>query len=789
MKKTFLLLLMASQVSLAWGQFPISFKRKVNALPKTFERPMRNIHLDHTGKRTGSPWIVFSDREDNFTTTEPGGSVQMKKLSFMEPFYVLDEKKGYIKLIKYDAELLRGRKVKDVRKAQSFGWISRWKLLMWNRSYTEGQSGYPEKSIAIVNGYMPLSSPDTYYDITDSAFVYSSPELKKSISKVKLHQINYIFKKSEDGRKYLIGNDDKLVADSAKKVILGWIAADAVHNWGNRLFISPLKFDQGSSLDSASMLLSHEVADPMLNSDEVLLKSVPVLPNVPGEGLLVGNATDVYDKSNNALISINGKPIKYSDYVDLRSNIRNVNVVFVIDGGSPMSGYFPGLTNTLQSFENLFKEYGKTNEFRYGAVVYRDNDNCATARGISSTMNVSPDYRRLMEFLINEGGKTRLCNQNIVPQPLHQGITAALEMLKQHVNQTNLIVLIGSTGDATPKSPGLSEDFSAHNARLLAIQAYSEKYEWYNNFVLQAKTLVSEAAVFSADRKKAILINGDGLAGRQAYNTTHQDSISFYLDYPANSLIQGGVVFPTKGSVSTSKSMRIALNRFLRETDLDVSSQLTALDSAFRKSGISNSNLSTKVKGSLKHAIGENLADRMPHNGFKYYITNILEENVVENHSTLLRYSIILNSSEYREFNDVLALMAGQNLESGARSFRRDLVRGYIDISKKMLAMPYSSRTIKDMTLSGYLKSVTGLPLRTDLLEKFKVRSLGNPREMKDNEFRQYLEFLSASAESIKIATQVGQQFTSNGKIYYYIFPDNFKTNLTKDDIENGQYK
>nr|WP_186774629.1 hypothetical protein [Chitinophaga pinensis] len=47
-------------------------------------------------------------------------------------------------------------------------------------------------------------------------------------------------------------------------------------------------------------------------------------------------------------------------------------------------------------------------------------------------------------------------------------------------------------------------------------------------------------------------------------------------------------------------------------------------------------------------------------------------------------------------------------------------------------------------------------------------------------DFENYIRFLIRSGEQIKIATQVGQQFISNGKIYYYITRDNFTTDNTK---------
>lgn len=771
----FILLIQAGWVC---AQLTLPFQQKVKSMPETFETPSARTNVNDRRPQTGSPWVVFSDRDDNYTTTTPGGSLVMKKLGFMEPFYVTKEKDGYVKLIRYNKGMLSGRKLNSRKSAESLGWISRWKLLMWNRSYTDQKSGFPEKAITIVNGKLPLTVPRFYYDNSDSAYVYSSPELKRAVGKVRLHQIAYIYKRSEDGRKYLVGNEDQLVADSAGKAICGWIAADAIHNWGSRLYISPAVPGDGTLADSVAMLLHQSQADPLLTENDMVLQSAPVL-NSTSSGYMVGNAVDVFDKSKNTLITIDGSTLKYADYLDLRKHIHNVNIVFVIDAGSSMKKYFPGLTNTIQSLENVFSEYNNRHTLSYGAVVYRDYLNCV-AKGIESTGDVYPDYRKLMHFLGEQAIKTEACNDNVSAAPLYDGVRAALEMFKSHYNETNLVVLIGSVGDSTEHFRGLSEQLGRQNARLLTIQMYADYNEWYNNFVLNAKKLVSESAVYSSQIKKGQLINGEGLDNRLAYNTSQLDSVSFFLDYPENSLIQGGVVFPTKGAVNSNRYITGAARRFLKETDTDIQSQITSLDSAFRLRGIANANLSATVRGLLPAPVGEEVADRMPHNGFKFFMTSNVPADIVAKHDSLLQYTLVLNSAEYKQMNDIIAFMAGQDLAPDQRSFRRKLVTNYLTIPRHLLDLDLSKGGIRSMTLSQYFRTVTGFPLQQVQLDRYRVRDLKKDSRMPKTAFEDYIRFLINAGDNIKAATQVGQQFISNGKIYYYITKDNFSTDKEK---------
>jgi len=771
---SFLILLVPSALVLA--QSPSSFGRKVKYMPQAYEKPSSATDLADDGGKTSLPWIVFSDRDENYTTTVPGGSLIMKKLNFMEPFYVSKVENGYLKLIKYKAGMVRGRKINDKKSAISYGWIAKSKLLLWQRSYSSQKTGYPEKSIAIISGKIPLTASKVYYDNTDSAYVYSSPELKKKIAKTRLHEISYIYKKSEDGNKYLIGDEDQLVADSARKSIYGWIAADAIHSWGDRLYISPSHLESYSQGDSVAMALSNVNADPLLNLNDITLRSAPVVSDNGAEGYVIGIASDVYNKSDNKVITISGAPLNYPGYLTLRKNIHKVNVIFVIDGGSPMTKYFPGLTNTIQSFENIFSDYGRNHQVSYGAVVYRDASNC-NYPGILTSPSISPDYRKLMDFLTLEAKKTESCNGIISQQPVFDGVKAGLGLLKSHPNETNLVVLIGSTGDESGSSERLnllSAEFAQADARILAIQVYSDYDQSFNNFVLQSKKLVSQSAIYAAQKKKRFLVTGEGLNNSQAYNTSRLDSISYYLDYPKNSLIQGGVVFPTKGSVNSNQSMNIAMRRFMKETDMDINHQINSLDSAFRLTGITRKNLSPVVEGQLGAPVSSLVADNMPHNGFKYYMTANVPADIVAKNPELLQYALVLNTMEYKQISDVFSLMIGQNLQPDQSSFRSKLVKNYLNIPRNLLDMDISRGDIKSMTLAKYIKTVTGLPVKNDMLEKYKVIDLKRSGKMPQLEFEAYLKFLISSSDRIKRGTQIGQQFISNGKTYYYISQKNF---------------
>ena len=770
------------------AQSPVSLGKTVVTLPKAFEKPDERTNIYNIDDRTSLPWIVFSDRAENYTYTSPGGTLVMKKLSFMEPFYVSEQKNGFIKLIKYQAGMVQGKKLTNKKSSQSYGWISLSKVLPWQSAFTSS-NGYPAKYITIISGKGPLSMPDYYYDKTDSAYIFTAPDLSRTKTKVALDNVVYVYKKSDDGKKVLVGSDPQLVADNAAGSVYGWIAADAVHSWGDRLYIGsarenlPLTNDSIAGYINRSLKINSSSGggsgyfafDPLLADDAHLLLGMPVTSSGSGN-INLGFATDVYDKSHNSVLNIKGGHLAYKDYLKIRNNIHHVNIVFVVDGGSAMRSYFSGITSTIQSFEDIFDAHAQGNQVKYGAVVYRNAAGCQTG-GIQSTP-LSADYRNLVKYLETQSTATNNCADVVNTQPVFDGIRTGLSLFGNHPDETNLVILIGATGAIDHNSEGVNSmatQVAAANARLLAIQVFSDYNSIYNDFVIQARQIVSQSAVKLADYKKQRMVNGEGLTNVQQFNTSLSDSVSFYLDYPKKSLIQGAVVFPPKKVVKSNQAMSLAVERLMRETDYDIHSQIHTLDSAFRLTGRENRYVQPTVMQQQSQPSTE-LGNNMPHNAFKYYLTAEAPKSIVSESQGQLQYLLILNEQDYKQLTDLLSLMIGENLQQDASDYRAKLVHNYADIVTKRLGLNVSRSDVKDMTLADYFQRVTNLPLpgKKDFYAK-KVNDLKHTDDMPQAQFEAYIRYLIHSSDVIKQAAITNQHFTSNGKTYYYITQANLQ--------------
>ncbi|WP_374948631.1 type VI secretion system protein TssR domain-containing protein [Mucilaginibacter sp.] len=774
----------------ASAQSPVTIGKKVATLPAAYQKPTDQTNMYSDGKSTSLPWIVFSDRDENYTYTAPGGSLVMKKIKFMEPFYVSKESNGYLKLIKYQPGMIQGRKLVNKKAAQSYGWISKDKVLLWQSAYVNQHSGYPQKALTVVSGKGPLTYPGIYYDRSDSLYVFTSPEMEHRKNKVAINQLLYVFKKSSDGKNVLVGSEGQLVADSAAMSVYGWVPADAVHIWGDRLYIGSVKNDYDTD-DSVATILNQSLHsnttgtqfafDPLIDTDQPVLRTLPVIDYPVGSkssgDMQVGIATDVYDKSHNSVINIRGGHLSYKEYLDIRKNLHKINVVFVVDGGSAMRSYFSGLTNTIQSFESVFSNYNKGNKINYGAVVYRDQTDCTT--GGVKQQAFSTDYRQVIRFLDKEAAVTANCTAAVNSQPVFDGLHTSLGMFKTHRNETNLIVLIGSTGNDRSDAGRLSDisyEVAAADARILAIQVYSDYNSIYNDFVIQSRKLVSESASLLAERKKNRMVIGEGLSNSQQFNTSLSDSISFYLDYPKNSMIQGAVVFPPKGVVKTNKAMEASLKRLMSETQSEIRTQTHSLDSVFRLTGREHQYVTPVVMSQFTAPVSDTLGDNLPHNAFKYYLTANLPVSVVKDNPSQLQFLVILNDQEFKQMSDILSMMIGENLQQDAGNYRSKLYKNYINVVKKYMGLDMETLEIKNMKLSDYIQKTTGMVVpEGKAFGNYRVIDLKHNNHMPQQPFEAYINYLIKCRNNIKQQALVSQHFISNGKTYYYITQANWQ--------------
>ncbi|MBO9153813.1 type VI secretion system protein TssR domain-containing protein [Chitinophaga sp. GCM10012297] len=765
--------------------------KRIARMPGNFRYPTPETK-DPAGKPAATAWIVFSDRADNYTTTTPGGSLVFKKLGFMQPFFVSDEKDGYLRLVKYDPSVLKGTRLKDKRKAVSYGWLPRNKVLMWQKALTDERTGFPIKAVTIISSGDPIARPEFYF-AHDSVIVFNSPGLQtKAEEKLKLHDLVYVYKFSEDGRKALVGHASQLTADSAAAAVSGWVSSDVVHLWGSRLYVGNERVSNYEEDSAAAKYFSSRLTparpgggkfeyDPLLPQGNPVFRSIPVMQH---KGLGVAThafpssiAGNVFDKSGNTVINIKGTRIDYNNYLRLRRFGNRVNVMFVVDGGSSMKNYLPGITNTIQNFADIFGKKAFSNyEYRFGAVVYRGNEGCYQSKA-TNTFEPTGNYSRIVDFINQQAAITQQCSGAVTNQPYYDGLQQAVNVLKKYPMQTNIIIVAGSTGNLKGNATEdlLVRGLTETDARMLIFQVYNKFDPSFNNFVLESRQLLERAAQQQAENKKLRMVKGEGLAVTQQFNTSYTDSVSYYLNYPDGSLIPGAIVFPARGEVKTNREMMIALDRFLGEVYTDNKQIITSLDSVFMTSGRLREKIPEPVMNSINQAgvtLPRDFGEQLPHNAFKYYFDVNAKEGIVTKNAPV-QFAILLSQDEMIQLTDLLSRLSGDNLQQDSKAFRKMLYRTYVNYGASQWKGNSTRSLVKNMKLPAYIEKATGMPVDAGELGAFNVRSIKNG--MSGEQFEQLVTYLRKCNQVLKVQLQTGDYFISNGRPYFYVVQEDWK--------------
>jgi hypothetical protein len=481
--------------------------------------------LRHSGKTIeGSPWIVFSDRENNFTVNSPGALGNKRTLNFLEEFYVLEEREDFLWLVK-DPDI-DPFTFKLSQKAEDCGWIRKENLLLWRSGILTNDTKIPKKAmtqntIEVIEGkYEPLQEGESFERF------YFDPQFKSPTGRdIRLYQIYYVFKITKDA--VLVGRSDWLpTRDETQKsqVIEGWVPKHRLVMWDHRVAVEPnwnsdavaermrnrtkatVFFDNQAALNfkDGSTSLSHVAIDETTimggfysDRQSGYWQRYPIYSDVDGI-LKLGIMGEITTPSGH-IDNITMAETR-SRRSDVMRQTRNINIVFVMDGTNSMKPYFkPAADAIIQSMTDLEKNQDRINILRFGAVVYRDEAERSYNR-LVEVKSLSEDYQDVAAWLSKVKAEEYGDDKDLA-EAVYYGLKEALLGLMVEDDETNIVVLVGDAGNhnrdvASQVGEGLIIDMLAEkNVGFLAFQVINDQHTTYNDFHNQVKHLMLNAAM------------------------------------------------------------------------------------------------------------------------------------------------------------------------------------------------------------------------------------------------------------------------------------------------------
>ena len=546
--------------------------------------------------KKAEPWVVISDRANNSVFMDKGDEKSPKEIKFLEPLLVVKQKesKNLVKVAEYNPDALM-KKIPS-KSVKTYGWIPKDQLLLWSSSLKRSDNGFNVKAVLSPNNSDVLKNGSKYLK-NDSVLIFSSPDLTKPINKkLPVGQLVYIYKQSEANHRFLIGKSPSLKIDSISKDIYGWVSANMIANWGDRTALkvaSNFNYVGDNSQAITKQSPDGSVSETKFEITDAVNRSavenlVSVSPATIDSTRKARFFTNALDYSKNFVYNVLGQPVYYDRFKEITNRSKNLNIIFTVDISRNNTQNAALAKSVFQDIQLKLDELKYFRNIKYGAVLYKNNT-CGEDILPSSLSN---NFEEINSF-IDVQSANQNCSSNGA-QPLQEALEITGEMISKVPDETNIVVVVGSTASNYGGLSSAMRNLTLARARMLFFQSASGSSDFYNNFVLLSENILTSTARNIAELDKSRIVDQKMILDKNNYNLVMGEGGVYSLDYPKASMSQGFVVYPKKGEINSSNLL------------------VKSLDSLIVQVTDYNTNVNTSLKNYFKSAVGSSKTTLKP---------------------------------------------------------------------------------------------------------------------------------------------------------------------------------
>ncbi len=743
-------------------------------------------------------WIVYSDRAKNFTTMNAGGKIKLKDLEYLEPLLVIGEKKEYLKLIRYNPEIIKNGKLTKRKDAEFYGWIHRSKLLLNNQSITNIKTGLKNKSILAIADTLALKKADVFFQ-DDSVKTFKNPELYDITNKPSLYDIVYIMKRATERKKVLISRTPYITPENVKSGIIGWINSNLIQTIGQQLFINKTEPIQTNET------LNHITKPNSMKYDPVIVK-----PFTDNKNLRTATLLPIIDRSDNCIFNVNGNTISFEQKLILDKELRKINVMFVIEPGENTIKQMPALINSFQNMKPIFQNTENSYTFRFGLVISNYKDGKLN----TDTVNYTDNFNDIISNLVYLTKNNKL---SPIPSSLAwHGLKAGIKLISQQEPATNIVIMFGEKGrpNQWPEAQ-IARQAGKYNCRFMGYQMYSGEENDYNNFVIQYTNLINTTAGLVAKKKREQIVYSNQLREKNAFIETSKNA--FYLDFPERSMTQGGICFPEKQQLFSLDQLTTSIDSFLMQIKADNTTLTESIEKAF----ITVGNSKDKYDQSLLNHFHLEKKDKIElsfkqsfKSTYPLWYKRCNDTTAID---STYHYQLLLSEKELENMRNIIEAIAEIEVDSKQidKSKKSRFFKSKKSNSRKICDCPeedFSTQTstsqipdsllkikylstkkprkilklvllneiyscpfcksktkIKKLTLADVQELIFQAPTYTHQLQNITIKNLTRRRKLKDPDFEELLNYYKSKKEILDSEINEKISFTSSDETYYWV--------------------
>ena len=470
-------------------------------------------------------WIVYSDRDDNPTYTEPGGSVKHMNLSLNERLRIAQIKNGYALVYSEPQEDIAFPMISQY--AECKGWIPMKKLLLWH-SCPSNEAGIYNKALLCVNLDQKTGS--------ELGRLYRNPANKSKYEEL-VTDMEFYYVMKREGNLSLLSRTHSLDGRS-DQMLQGWVSEQSYVSWNQRSCIEPtwdhrdveyfadenihanvyhdrnlgncvtqLRFNRKQSTRYDRHLYRMH---PDALRFPILDEGTDALYNCSTFGTAGGDIVVVDEKETREAGSSNA----FSEKV-LRDK-SNINIGIVIDGTKSMAPFYPAVKEAIKEGCKFF---GKNYKVKVGVVIYRDYTD---GEFLTEKLPLTPPDNPALDKFLDSGGKYGIKSSGsdrTNEEALYAGINEALDRLGFKKEQSNIRLVVGDCGNDRADTRFTSEEIVKKlvdkDVDVMGFQvrrSSADAFELFNDQMLDLmmKSLQKRYAVLNSDIKMQLKETKDG---------------------------------------------------------------------------------------------------------------------------------------------------------------------------------------------------------------------------------------------------------------------------------------
>ena len=618
--RTSIFILFVLLASNSYSQLQL-FRKKIQGIPFKYTKPYENMSLAPSkGLNTAQPWIVFSDRDSNYTYSNPEASTKLKTMLCLEDFYVVEEKGDYVHIYK-DSNPKR-RVGKD---AIDYGWINKKNLILWRSALHNKED--VQKKVMILN---TEDSVKRYRGESEERLVvfYNDPELiYENQNEAEVFCLYYIYKlypNATNPTSALIGKGSRINAHAIHEDIIGWTSYSKLTPWDFRVVVNPNP--DGESIaereerGSASIIFSNDqAANNYLHNQEIDTNDViwiesqenknndeyifrfPLLElteTIGGENEDIVTVGVIKKVEEEMIPIVSPEDERIPGVLEFVSGQRkHLNLILVIDGTRGMAPYYSKISEALHEFDQVIKKQPNNIAVKIGCVYYRD---LSHGKRITDVIALTDDIKKVAKSI--KSTREVSSRDRDESEAVFYGLKHAIQTFDLPQGQNNVLILVGNTGNhkrIDESQVNIEEVIHLlyeNGYSFFACQVKHLGTEPYTEFYYQTEEILSGLSTHCYDESKSIAIRMNDKIPQPGYIMPEKIHKKIY--FKTKPFIQGGIYSLIPGSTVPTKTFKkLFANRLLSIYDSadNLIMKLTALQKIISSSPLdSTGNISIR---------------------------------------------------------------------------------------------------------------------------------------------------------------------------------------------------